>query len=245
MKPFHFDDPLYFSSIIDLIILTVMSVLIIIVNLKYLNDMNEDDKNRHPGTPPCLISDVMRTRTKIAMVVSPYYYALVWFLSQGLYLPAWFYHLLCYDQYLLLFQRFFYSFTSFIIAVMRYTFIVHNTKVLEFGKEKAKKLAHYGSVIIPIVFTALHAFTLPVPPSGYNLPHRICIDFLETSYNMTCGDPNGVKDDCAPILSVVQPYANLNVTKVIGIFVKVFYVFCCLNILEGILYWKTFKLIHE
>ena len=179
------------------------------------------------------------------MVLSPYYYALVWFLSQGFYLPAWFYPLLCYDQYLLTFQRFFYPLTSLIIAVMRYTFIAHNTKVLDFGKDKAKKLAHYGSVIIPIVFTALHAFTLPVPPSGYNLPHRICIDFLETSYNMTCGDTNGVKDDCAPILSVVQPYTNLYVTKVIGIFVKVFYVFCCLNILDGILYWKPFKLIHE
>ena len=222
-----------------------MSVVIVIVNRKYLNDMNEDDKNRHPGTPPCLISDVMRTRTIIVMVTLPYYYALAWFLSQGFYLPDWFYHLLCYDQYFIIFQRFFFSLNSLTIAMMRYTFIVHNRKVLEFGKDKAKKLFHYGSVVIPIVLAALHAFTLPVPPSGYNLPHRICTDYLETTYNMTCGDPNGVKDDCAPILSVVQQYANLNVTKVIGIFVKVFFVFTYSNILDAILYWKTFKLIRE
>ena len=46
-----------------------MSVLIIVVNRKYLNDMNEDDRTRHPGTPTCLISGVMRTRTKIGIVL--------------------------------------------------------------------------------------------------------------------------------------------------------------------------------
>ena len=245
MKPFHYDEPLYFSSIIDLIIITVMSVLIIIVNRKYLNDMDEDDRTRHPGTPTCLISDVMRTRTKFAMVLIPYYYAFAWFLSQGIYFPDWFYHLLCYDQYLKMFLQFFFSLTSLIIAVMRYAFIVHNRKVLAFGKDKTKKMFHYGSVLIPLVLAALHALTIPVPESGYNLPHRICTDFLETTYNMTCGDPNGVKDDCAPILSIVQQYANLNVTKVIGIFVKVFFVFTYSNILDAILYWKTFKLIRE
>ena len=222
-----------------------MSVVIIIVNRKYLNDMNEDDKNRHPGTPPCLISDVMRTRTIIVIVTLPYYYALAWFLSQGLYLPDWFNHLLCYDQYLIIFQRFFFALTSLIIAVMRYVFIVHNRKVIEFGKDNAKKLFHYGSIVIPLAFAALHAFAIPVPPSAYNLPHRICTGFLETTYNMTCGDPNGVKDDCAPILAVVQQYANLNVTKVIGIFVKVFFVVSTSNVLDGILYWKTFKMIRE
>ena len=68
MTSFQFDEPMYFSSGIDLLIITSMSILIIFVNGKYLNDMNEDDKNRHPGTPPCLISDVMRTRTIIVMV---------------------------------------------------------------------------------------------------------------------------------------------------------------------------------
>ena len=222
-----------------------MSALIFVINRKYLNDMNEDDRTRHPGTPTCLISDVMRTRTKIGMVLIPYYYLFAWFLSQGIHLPDWFYHLLCYDQYIKMFLQFFFSLTSLTIALMRYTFIVHNRKVIQFGKDKTKKMFHYGSVVIPLILSAFHALFIPVPPSGYNLPHRICTEFLETTYNMTCGDPNGLKDDCAPILSVVQQYANLNVTKVIGIFVKIFYVFCCLNILDGILYWKTFKLIHE
>ena len=245
MEPFHYDEPLYFSSIIDLIIITVMSVLIIAVNRKYLNDMDEDDRTRHPGTPPCLISDVMRTRTKFAIVLIPYYYAFAWFLSQGFYLPDWFYHLLCYDQYIKMFLLFFFSLTSLTIAVMRYTFIVHNRKVIALGKDKIKKMFHYGSVVIPLILAALHALFIPVPPSGYNLPHRICTEFLETTFNMTCGDLNGVKDDCAPILSVVQQHTNLTVRKVVGIFVKGFFVFTYTNIIDGILYWKTFKLIRE
>ena len=245
MTTFQFDEPMYFSSGIDLLIITSMSILIIFVNGKYLNDMNEDDKTRSPGTPPCLISDVMRARTKTGMVVLPFYYLLAWFLSQGFLLPDWFYHMVCNEQYLTLYLRFYFSSTSLIISLMRYVFIVHNRKVLEFGKDEAKALFYYASVGVPLILASLHALTIPVPLSAYNIPHRVCSLFHENAYNLTCGDPYGVKDECSPVLSFVLQHVPTDVTVTIGIMVKVLYIVTCTNVLDGILYWKTFKMIRE
>ena len=174
-----------------------------------------------------------------------FYYLLAWFLSQGYILPEWFYKLLSYEQYLTLFLRFFFPFTSLIIALMRYVFIVHNKKVLEFGKNAAKRIFYYISVGAPLLMAVLHACTIPVPSSGYNRSHKVCVKFFETSYNMTCGGVDGVKDDCAPILSLVHQFVPSNVTKIIGIVVKLCFVVMCTNVLDGVLYWKTFKTIRE
>ena len=245
MKSFQFNETLYISSSVDLVIISLISVLILFVNGKYIKDMNEDDRNRLPGTPRSLIKDVEITRSKAAFLIPPLYYLLAWFLSQGYLLPEWFYHILSYEQYLTLFQRFYFSSTSLIIASMRYVFIVHNEKVLTFGKNKAKRLFYFASIGAPMLMTVLHACSLPVPSSGYNLPHKVYVKFFEASYNMTCGDPDGLKDDCAPILSSVHHIVPSNITKIVGMVVKLFFIVTCTNILDGILYWKTFKFIRE
>lgn len=244
MKQFQFNEPLYVSSTVDLAIITSISALIISVNAKYLKDIEEDDKNRLPGTPRSLIQDVMVTRTKASFLL-PLYYLLAWFLSQGYLLPEWFYQMINYQQYLTLFLRFYFPFTSVIIASMRYVFIAHNQKVLAFGKNLAEKLFYYTSVGAPMLMTVLHACTIPVPSSAYNLPHKVCVKFFEETYNMTCGDQYGVKDDCAPILSLVHHIVPSNITKIVGIVVKFLFVVMCTKVLDGILYWKTFKTIRE
>ena len=206
--------------------------------------MEEDDRNRLPGTTRSLIQDVMVTRTK-ASSLHPFYYLLSWFLIQGYLLPEWFYQMLSYEQYLTLFLRFYFPFTTLVIASMRYVFIVHNQKVLAFGTDKAKRLFYYTSIGAPMLMALLHACTIPVPSSTYNFPHKFCVKFFETTYNMTCGDLYGVKDDCDPILSLVHYIFPSNITKIIGIVVKFFFIVMCTNLLGGILYWKTFKFIRE
>ena len=245
MKSFFKSEPLYYSCGVDLIIITTISVLIVAINSKYLKDMNEDDKTRPPGTPPCLISDVMRTRTKLGMIQTPFYYYLSWILIQQFKLPDWFYHTICNTEpYYRLFAHFYFSSTSLIISLMRYIFIVHNRKVLEFGKEKAKKMFYCFSVGIPLLLGALHAATIPTPPASYNVAHRVCNAFHETSYNMTCG-VNGIKDDCNPILTFVLQHVPSYLTFGIGILVKLIYILTIANVLDGILYFKTFKKIRE
>ena len=230
---------LYISPSIDFVIIVIVSLLIILVNSKYLSNMREESKNAQ------VIQDVMIARTKLAMVAAPFYLFLNWFLTLDCFLPDWFLKLLCYDQYMNMFNRFYLASHSLTISSMRYVFIVHNESVLFFGKDLAKKVFYKLSIGAPLVLTILHACTFPVPPTAYNPPQKLCQRFMESSYNVTCGDVDGIKDDCAPILSFVLQYIPSEITQAVGIFVKIIFVILCSNLLEGILYWKTFGFINE
>ena len=245
MNSFHYPEPMYVSTEIDFVILLALTILILLVNGKYLKDMKEDTRYSLPGTAPCLINDVMIARSKAIMILVPITPFSNWFFTLDYYLPEAFYKLLCYYQYPLTFVRFYFAITSFIISLMRYVFIVHHRQVLKFGKNTAKKIFYHSSIWIPMLMTVLHAFTLPVPRQGYDITLETAYKFLEQSHNMTCGDPMGIKDDCAPILSLVHQYVPKETTRLIGIGVKIVWVIMCLNIVDGILYWKTFKTIRE
>ena len=149
------------------------------------------------------------------------------------------------EKYNGMFWRFYFNVSSLIISLMRYFFIVYNEKVLFFGKQRVKNFFYFLGVVIPLIMTILHACTLPVPPSAHNNAHKTCQKYLELSYNMTCRDGNGISDNCAPILSIVIEIIPQATIKVVGFIVKLMYIIMCSNILEGILYWKTFKLIRE
>ena len=236
---------LYISPSIDFVIIVIVSLLVILVNSKYLRNMKEESKNRKPGEAPSSIQDIMITRTKLAMVAAPFYLFLNWFLTQDYFLPAWFLKVLCYDQYMNMFNRFYLASHSLAISSMRYFFIVHNERVLIFGKDLAKKVFYNLSIGAPLVLTILHACTIPVPPKAYNPPQKSCHNFMESTYNLTCGDIEGIKDDCAPILSLVLKYIPSEITQAVGIFVKIIFVILCSNLVEGILYWKTFGFINK
>ena len=239
MSSFHYQEPMF-------LLLVAITTLVVLVNGKYLKDMKEDTKYRLPGTAPGLINDVMTSRTKATMIVIPLMAFTNWFFTLDLdTLPDSVYILLSYYQYPLTFVRFYFQFTTFIISLMRHVFIVHNQKVLRFGKAEAKKVFYHSSIWIPMLMTVLHACTLPIPEQGYDIPLETSYKFLEKSYNMTCGDPMGMKDDCAPILSFVHLYVSKEITKTIGIGVQISYAMMCFNIVDGILYYKTFKMIRK
>ena len=246
MDSFHYQDPMYVSTLADFIILFHVWALMILVNGKYLKDMRDDTRYRSPGTAPSLINDVMTTRTIATMIVGTFMPLSNWFFTLDYYLPEGFYQwLLPYYQYILTFTRFYFPFTALIISSMRYLFIVRNQQVREFGKDKAKKLIYHCSIWIPMMMTVLHAFAIPIPRQSFDITLETSYRFLENKYNISCGDPMGVKDDCAPILWFVHQHIPEIITKIVGIGVKIFYAIVCLNLVAGILYWKTFKTIRE
>ena len=69
MDSFHYQDPMYVSTLADFIILFNVWALMILVNGKYLKDMRDDTRYRSPGTAPSLINDVMTTRTIATMIL--------------------------------------------------------------------------------------------------------------------------------------------------------------------------------
>ena len=72
-----------------------------------------------------------------------------------------------------------------------------------------KRIFELVNVMVPVGMTVSHACTLPVPPSAYNTAQKTCYEFLEVSHNVTCRDPNGITDDCAPILPFVNGFSKL------------------------------------
>ena len=241
MNPFQYKEPMYFSIEVDLLIIVTISILGTQVNRKFLKDMKDDERKGSSS----LIQNIMTTRTKLMMLVVPAFMLLHWSLTLSYLFPEWFYQVLCYEQYNSMFWRFYFGFTSLIISLMRYFFIVHNENALLLGKQRVKKFFEFLSIMVPLIMTVLHACTLPVPPTAYNIAHKVCHKFLEVSHNMTCEGQNGITDSCAPILPIVLEQIPTIATNSLGTFVKMMYIIMCSNIVEGILYWKTFKMIRE
>ena len=238
-------EPMYVSSEVDLIISVMVSVAGLAINSKLLKDMKEDFRMRPPGTNPSLIQDVMTTYTKTLMIFCPSYLFLFWILNEEIYLPDWLKYLLCYDQYIATTVRFYFYFHSMIVAIMRYSFIVHHERIMVFGKDEAKAMFYHISVIIPIIFGVTHACTLPIPKNAQNLAQRTCNNFYKDNYNITCGDPSGIPDECSPILVFVKEYISPELLSYVGLVVKIVFVVVYSNIFEGILYLKTFRTIKR
>ena len=135
----------------------------------------------------------MTSRTKLIILVVPACMLLHWSLTLNYRFPEWFYQALCYEQYNAMFWRFYFGFTSFIISSMRYFFIVYNETALLLGKQRVKKFFEFLSIMVPLIMTVLHACTLPVPPTAYNIAHKTCHKFFEVSQNITLVTPTLVR----------------------------------------------------
>ena len=241
-NPFQYKEPMYLWPEIDLVVILTMSILVIVVNRKFLKDMKDDERKSSSS----LIRDVMTSRTKAFIVAVPGFMLLHWSLTLDYRFPDWFYQALCYEQYIATFFRFYFGFDSLIISSMRYFFIVYNETVLLLGKQRMKKFFYFSSIMVPLIMTVLHACTLPVPPSVYSIAQKTCHKYLEVSYNITCQtNQTGITDNCAPILPMVLKHIPTVVTQNVGIIIKLIYIIICSNLMEGILYWRTFKVIRE
>ena len=240
------EDPLYISSLIVFIISILVGAIGFLINWKHLQGMKEDERMRSPGEPPSIINRVLITYTKVLMIMTPYYLFLNWFLEQEFFdFPEWFQYLLCYDQYISTLGRVYVSFNSFVIATMRYTFIVHHEGVMLFGKEKVTMLFYHGSYVVPIVIVFLNAFALPVPENIQNPAQIICNALHHGSLNVTCKDRNCISAQYSPLLSFSYNYIHTDVIKYTGIFLKILVVTLLSNVTEGILYWMTFTFIKR
>ena len=240
MKHLRDPEPMYISSMVDLLIILVVSFVGVTVNWKFLKDMKEDDRMRPPGTNECLIKDVLDTFTKVVMIVSPFYLFFFWFLNEEYEITPWFQYLLCYEQYISSTFRLYWAFNSLVIATMRYTYIVHNERVLQFGKDRAKFIFYIGSILIPVVLGALNAVFVQTPTNIHNPAQSICIDYYLDLLNITLKDSNDILGFGSPILCVVYLYIPVDIVRYVHATLAVIGLLLFSNVIEGILYWKTF-----
>lgn len=239
-------EPMYISSVGDIIIIILISLCGLLINWKFLKNMNEDDKDRPPDSNGNIIKDVMTTHTKTLMVIVPPILLLFWLLNEDLEQPMWLQYLFCYERVIVMCFRLYFGFTSLVVATMRYTFIVHQNNATLFGIEKAKTIFYYGSIVIPLMIGIMHECTIgEVPEVFRDTPRSICIDSYRNSHNITDFNFNVTQSIGSPIYSFVHRYISTEITYYVSHFVHILQAIIFLNAVEGILYWKTFSYIKR
>ena len=237
--------PLYISPTIDLFISMAISVVGVAINWKHLRNINEDYRKRDSGTDGCILNNILKCNAKVIIVVCPYYLLLFWFLNENYELPPWFQYALCYDQYIVTTLRIYVAFNSLVIATMRYIFIVHNKLVLKFGKANVKTMFYYGSIAIPVFLGVLNGCSIKLPRHVQQLPQTICVDFYLDTLNITLEESDAIPDFGSPILSFLQQYVPMELTSYVQTFVTIVGLLILSNLLEAVLYWRTFSVIRQ
>ena len=231
-----------FSSIVDLIICSTICLLGIVINVKYLKDMKEEERSLGANSNGLLIRRVMTTYTITLIVSVPIQLSLSCFLyvkDENLELPTWFQYSMCYRIYLGQGLRIYHGFNSLVVAAMRYCFVVHRNDILRFGMEKAKSLFYYGSLATPIMIEILVAFTFP-KLNFFNAAMSLCKESYQDSHNRIDLNVTITQGFSLPVYSFAHRYISSDITYYVRIFVFLLIAIIFSNVVEGILYYKTF-----
>ena len=245
MEQHRGDEFTLFSSTIDIMIFVCIFVVGFLINRKYLKDLDYDYKHRDMGCPGNVAKDIMTTSTKILLVSMPIH--LLFRLSRlvEMYLPPQMQHLLCYKIVLAAWFRNCFGFTSFVIAALRYTFIVHHNKVLKWGKEKIKTIFYYGSIRMPLLIVTLTTCTLKTFPVDHMKNPSICND-LGTEKNNWADHAFPWKGQYQEVMtnSMYRFLNELIPSKLLDYICRLLIILIVIifsNVVEGVLYWKTFS----
>ena len=240
---------MHFLSIVDLIISILISVLGILINVKFLKDMKYDEINLRrlgPHSSGLLVKRVMTTYTITLIVSIPIQLIFSWFLYEHFELPPWFQYSLCYVIYIIHGLRVYHAFNSLVVAAMRYSFIVHREAIFRFGKEEAKTLFYYGSIAIPIIMEILFAVSVQTFPFTFiSAAISICNESYQDSYSRTDLNLTITQNFSLPVYSFVHQYVSSDITFY---FKKLFHLLATIitsNVVEAVLYYKTFAKIRR
>ena len=245
MDPDSEYEPMYVGSGIDMFLIIFVVLGGILANWKFLKNMRDDDKNRGPNSNGILIRDVMETHSKIQMLYLPAQMIILWLFHENFEFPVWVYPSFCYAKFVTYAFRIYFAFNSLAVASMRYTFVVYQDGISSFGIEKGKKLFYYGSIITPLVIAIANECTSITPTDLRGRAYSMCIHSYRNSSNTTDFDDNVEQNLSSPIYFFLHQYISTNATYYIGILVRIFLWIIFANLVEGVLYWKTFNYINR
>ena len=132
-------------------------------------------------------------------------------------------------------------FHSFVVGLMRYIFVVHEEKVICFGKERAKKTFFWLAILVPCVLTTWGYFnnrdtsTVASLNKCKGLHHKVFL--LEHSYDSTAK-----RNFC-----YFESYEGhedgiiVHLKRISCTLYSVLFFILGFNLVEGLLYWRTVK----
>ena len=235
------------SSIVHLILSILIFVLGTLINVKFLKNMKDDDRNLKIKTGVgLLVKRVMTTHTITLIVSTPILLIGSWLFYQNYELPTWFRFSFCYGIYIIQGLRIYHSFNSLVVAAMRYSFIVHRNAILRFGKENAKTLFYYGSISTPIIIEILIAFSVQKPvfySTAMSAVLPLCTH--HDSYSRIDLNVTITQEYSLPVYSFVHRYISADITYYVKKFLFLLIAIILGNMVEGVLYYKTFAQIKR
>ena len=242
----EYNEPIYVGSVVHTFVVIFVILGGILANWKFLQNMKEDDKNRGPNSRGILIRDVMETHSKILMVYVPAHMILLWLIHENVVFPVWPYPSFCYVKFASFsIFRIYFAFNSLAVACMRYTFVVHHDGISSFGVEKAKRFFYYGSIITPLVIGIALECTHNTTTTPRGKAYSTCMLSYRNSSNATDFNNNVEQNFSSPVYWFVHQYISTNITYYIDIFLLISARIIFANLIEGLLYWKTFNYIKR
>jgi len=199
----------------------------------------------------CLINDVARVFTCTQMVILPFW--LLYNTSTDFFHPMneiignWFCTLGWFSIHLC---GTIIAFHSFVVALMRYLFIVHDRKIENFGKKKAKKVIMYLTFIIPLLVVIWEGTNgsdldvISVVNKCYGKDHKVFLIETSTSevFKSKFCEYDGYddQDGGSAFFKIVAIFRRISC-----IANKVVMVIMSVNIAEGIIYFKLLSHINR
>ena len=186
-----------------------------------------------------LVNDILKMFLRVQMVYWPvtvlfstttdFFYPLrdmvgVWYCSFG------FLWIVC-GMTLILFH-------SFIVGLMRYVFVVHNERVVGYGKERAKKLFFLASILIP-VFVTLWGYL-----NGRDTSAISSLNKCNGVHHQAFLIENSIDSTMKRNFCVFEKYEHegeflATMRRVSCKLYSALYVLMGFNVVEGLLYWRT------
>ena len=128
---------------------------------------------------------------------------------------------------------------SLILAVGRYAFVVHSTRVLKFGVDRLGNILTASSFIIPFLTTIFASAIISIDSN----------DFTDkfNGYDRSCFDPKMDRVNrnttntfyTSPIYDLVHPYLSFSTTNGIKVLFAFAYIVLYSNVTEGIIYIRS------
>jgi hypothetical protein len=136
-------------------------------------------------------------------------------------------------------------FHSFVVGLMRYSFVVHYKKIREFGKEKAKLVFFWISILIPLLVT-VWGFLVRREISTISSLNK-CNGIHHNAFLVEHSISSTAKRNFCFFETFDQEdrYGLASVKKTLCVLNTVLYAIMGLNVVEGILYWRTVKHSNE
>ena len=244
------DPPKYLtaSPVGDVILCIFSTVVGVVVNCKFLHVMKADDvRNRQRGQRNgLLVKDVMTTNTILKMVLYPPVLFAKLYVDINLPLPEWSYHLFCYQRLLMGFIRIYIAFSSLVVAMMRFIFIVHHDMVTSWGAQKMKKIFYYSSILIPLTLALLLDSSFSVELSQKPPGHFVCLKSYEVAHNNATTEHSiDVTSFQSPLHSFAILHVPLSIMDAVSIVGRIMMAIIFTNLVEAVLYWKIFAQIKR